>query len=124
MLNELCRGLVPQKNQRERGLESKVVDVKCAKNLVFITFFKAGGIFHQRGSKTDFFFLIWGFPFPYYDSSEKLHFETQKMPKTQGKLGAQNAKGTKPADHPVVIENRKRADKRQREEQRAREMSR
>ena len=53
ILNELCLELVPQKSPRERGLESKAVDVKCAKTFRFITHFVAEGTFHQKGPKTN-----------------------------------------------------------------------
>ena len=53
MLNELCFELVPQKSPRERGLESKAVDVKCANAFRFITNFMAGCIFHQKWPKSN-----------------------------------------------------------------------
>ena len=60
MLNELCLEPVPQKSLRERGLENKAVDVKCAKKPSVSSLILWPGHFSSKGAQNRrYVFLLW-----------------------------------------------------------------
>ena len=99
----MSRARSTKRSLRERGLESKAVEVlrgvgvmcrcvKCAKNLLLLFFF-IGRHCSSRGAQNMHFFYFGPSPSPYYDSqAKKLLFYTKNFQNTE-KLWPETQKG-------------------------------